>query len=157
MRSANDPEGGLDEAGAVFGVEEVLLLDADLAAFGAGFGRGFDAVDVVGLEGAGFVDPGLVGAGLVGAGLVGAGLVGTDLPGARLSGFDGRCSCSSAFRFVPAVATFSEEASRDGVLGLRTSDFAVEDETGGSGRRDVVGGIADGLPVSMDVSTESRN
>ena len=109
----------------------------------AGFGRGFDAVDVVGLEG---------------AGLVGAGLVSTDLPGARLSGFDGRCSCSSAFRFVPDMATFfSEEASRDGVLGLRTSDFAVEDETGGSGRRDVVGGIADGLPVSMDVSTESRN
>lgn len=143
MRSANDPGGGLDEEGAVFGVEEVLLLDADLAAFGAGFGRGFDAVDVVGLEG---------------AGLVGAGLVGTDLPGARLSGFDGRCSCSSAFRFVPDMATFfSEEASRDGVLGLRTSDFAVEDETGGSGRRDVVGGIADGLPVSMDVSTESRN
>ena len=148
MRSANDPGGGLDEAGAVFGVDEVLPLDADLAAFGAGFGRGFDAVDVVGLVGAGFVD----------AGLVGAGLVGTDLPSARLSGFDGRCSCSSAFRFVPAVATFfSEEASRDGVLGLRTSDFAVEDETGGSGRLDFVGGIADGLPVSMDVSTESRN
>ena len=97
---------------------------------------------MVGLEGAGFVD---------------VGFVGTDLPGARLSGFDGRCSCSSAFRFVPDMATFfSEEASRDGVLGLRTSDFAVEDETGGSGR-DVVGGIADGLPVSMDVSTESRN
>lgn len=129
----------MDETGAAFGAEEVLLLDADFAAFGAGFGRGFDAVDVV-------------------AGLVGAGLVGTDLPGARLSGFDGRCSCSSALRFVPAAATFfSEETSRDGVLGLRTSDLAVEDETGGSGRRDVAGGIADGLPVSMDVSTESRN
>lgn len=98
---------------------------------------------MVGLEGAGFVD---------------VGFVGTDLPGARLSGFDGRCSCSSAFRFIPAVAIFfSEEVSRDGVLGLRTSDLAVEDETGGSGRRDVAGGIADGLPVSMDVSTESRN
>lgn len=35
MRSANDPGGGLDEAGAVFGVEGVLLLDADLAAFEA--------------------------------------------------------------------------------------------------------------------------
>jgi hypothetical protein len=143
MRSANEPGGGgLDEAGAAFEAEEALLLDADFAAFGAGFGRDLGAVDVV-------------------AGFVGAGLVGTGLPGARFSNFDGRCSCSSALRFVPAAATFcSEEASRDGVpgvLGLRTSDLAVEDETGGSGRRDVAGGIADGFPVSMDVSTESRN
>ena len=138
MRSAYEPGGGgLDEVGAAFGAEEALLLDIDFAAFGAGFGRGFDAVDVV------------------------VGLVSTDLPGARFSGLDGRCSCSSALRFIPAAVTFlSGKALRDGmpgVLGLRTSDLAVEDETGGSGRRDVAGGIADGLPVSMDVSTESRN
>ena len=33
----------------------------------------------------------------------------------------------------------------------------MEEETGGAGGREVVGGIADGLPVSIDDSTESRN
>lgn len=33
----------------------------------------------------------------------------------------------------------------------------MEEDTGGAGGREVVGGIADGLPVSIDDSTESRN
>ena len=86
-----------------------------------------------------------------------AGLADVGLPGAGLSDFEGRRSCSSAFRFVPATTVFFSEESRDAVLGLRTSDLAVEEDTGGAGEREVEGGIADGFPVSIDDSTESRN
>lgn len=78
-----------------------------LDAPGAGFGRGFDAAAGAGFEGTAFLGTGLL-------------------------GFDGRLNCSSALRFVPAAGLFEAE-SRDTELGLRTSDFAVDEDTGGSG------------------------
>lgn len=42
------------------------------------------------------------------------------------------------------------------MLGLRASDLAVEDETGADCVV-VTGGSGDGLPVSIDERTESRN
>lgn len=57
---------------------------------------------------------------------------------------------------MPAAGLL-EEDSRDTVLGLRASDLAIDDGSGGSGWRDAVGGKAAGLPFSMDESTESRN
>lgn len=113
MRSANDPGGGgLDEtAGAAaeagFWAVDALSFEADFDAPGAGFGRDFDVV-----VGVGFADAAFLGTGLL--------------------GFDGRRNCSSALRFVPAAGLFEAE-SRDSVLGLRTSDFAVDEDTGGSG------------------------
>lgn len=86
---------------------DALLLKEGFDAPGAGFGRGLDAA---------------AGAGFAGAVFLGIGLL----------GFDGRLSCSSALRFVPAAGLFEAE-SRDSELGLRTSDFAVEEDTGGSG------------------------
>lgn len=42
------------------------------------------------------------------------------------------------------------------MLGLRTSDLAVDDETGADNVEED-GGKREGFPVSMDESTESRN
>ena len=92
MRSAKDPGGGgLEEAGAGFRAVDAVdavdaLLGADLAAFGDGLGRGF-AADVV------------------------ADLADVGLPGAGLPDFEGRRSCSSAFRFVPVTTLFFSEES----------------------------------------------
>lgn len=113
-----------------------MLLDVGFAALEAAFGRGLGVTD----------DADAV-----------ADLAETGLAGALFSSFDGRRNCSSAFRFVPATVLLFSEAPRDTVLGLRTSDFAVEDETGDCGWREVPGGIAEGFPVSIDESTESRN
>jgi hypothetical protein len=40
---------------------------------------------------------------------------------------------------------------------LRASGLIVDDEIVGEGAGEAVVGIGDGLPVSMDVRTESRN
>ena len=47
-------------------------------------------------------------------------------------------------------------SGRAAVVGFRTSGLAAEEDIGGSGFRDGVG-MGDGLPVSRDESTESRN
>lgn len=85
-----------------------------------------------------------------------AGREGKSLRGPWVSGFWVRGSCSSAFRFVPAASDFrSSGISRGVVLGLRTSDLAVDDETGADSVEEE-GGKREGFPVSMDERTESR-
>ena len=89
--------------------------------------------------------------------LAGAGREGRGRRGPLASSFGVRGSCSSAFLFVPAARVFrSRGASRGGMLGLRTSDLAVEDETGAD-KDEEDGGKREGFPVSMDERTESRN
>lgn len=90
MRSAKDPGGGgLEEAGGA-GFRAVVAVDvlpgAGLAAFWGGLGRGFAADAVAAFAGAGLLEVGL-------------------------SDFEGRRSCSSAFRFVPATTLFFSEES----------------------------------------------
>lgn len=144
MRSAKEPlGGGFDDTGGAFcwGVEE-RLLTAVVAVVEGALGRGLGAVDTVDFAVVVVLVVDDVAAALVGAGV-------TD--------FAGRASCSSAFRLIPETRGLRSEAPSRGTLtGLRTSVLAFEEVTGGDGEAEV-GGIGDGLPVSIDERTESRN
>ena len=123
-------------------------MTADVAVVEGALGRGLGAVDTVvfAVVVVLVVDDDVVVV-VVAAALVGAGV--TD--------FAGRASCSSAFRLIPETRGLRSEAPSRGTLtGLRTSVLTFEEVTGGDGEAEV-GGIGDGLPVSMDERTESRN
>ena len=138
MRSAKEPlGGGFDDTGGAFcGVDERLLIVAVVDVEGA-LGRGLGAVGTVGL--------------------MVVVVVAVVLAGAGGTGFAGGANCSSAFRFVPAaIGLRSGARSRGTSVGLRARGLALETDTGGVGKVEV-GGIGDGLPVSMDERTESRN
>lgn len=120
-------------------------MTADVAVVEGALGRGLGAVDTVvfAVVVVLVVDDDVV---VAAAALVGAGV--TD--------FAGRASCSSAFRLIPETRGLRSEAPSRGTLtGLRTSVLTFEEVTGGDGEAEV-GGIGDGLPVSMDERTESR-
>lgn len=136
IRSAYDPFGGALE-GAIFEAVDVTLSDV-------GFVACFSPAVVATVRD------------------LGATAVGFELadPVGWLPGFEGRRSCSSAFRFVPAlVFPPSNDTTRGRRLVLRISELALEADvidTDGCRIAGVGGGMGDGLPVSIDVSTESR-
>lgn len=110
------------------------LVEADATAAVGALGRAFPAAGIVGL-------------------------VAVDLRGAGGANFDERGSGSSALRFIPCERGFRsvvEGTFRGPRLVLRTSVLTVEEVTGGDTVEETWG-IGDGLPVSMDERTESRN
>lgn len=140
IRSAYDPFGGALEGTA----DEAIFEAVDVTLSDVGFVACFSPAVVATVRG------------------LGATAVGFELvdPMGWLPVFRGRRSCSSAFRFVPAlVFPPSKDTSRGRGLVLRISELALEAEvrdTDGCRVAGVGGGMGDGLPVSMDVSTESR-